>query len=285
MDEIIIFSSVFFIGLLVSMIIFLFYLRRQISKKKETKGKAEEYFTPTKVNSKLMEEGINSKFCVASTPFNSCKESYFCIVDTINYMDRSDSDETSSSCESQEDQAIDKCSCEEEITGRNSSSLCSSLLIEEPFLEENEHFSSGDTTLSIHSISEKGPIFTTYDQPDTDSVHGIKKKSIKISHPLSDSYIPDTVKEQHTQSQSFKTVKEDIITISHPLSDSFIPDIVDLVAQPCDSCSEYINNNNSSSHHPTLHVLHESISDDTVNITMKICNHNECSFMSCSVLS
>ena len=280
MDEIIIFSSVFFIGLLVSMIIFLLYLRRQISKKKETKGKAEEYFTPTKVNSKLMEEGINSKFCVASTPFNNCKESYFCIVDTINYMDRSDSDETSSSCESQEDQAIDKCSCEEEITGRNSLSLCSSLLIEEPFLEENEHFSSSDTTLSIHSLSEKGPIFTTYDQPDTDSVDRIKKKSIKISHPLSDSYIPDTVEEPHKQSQSFKNVKEDIITISHPLSE-----IVDLEAEPCDSCSEYINNNNSSSHHPTLHVLHESISDDTVNITMKICNHNECSFMSCTVLS
>ena len=281
MDEIIIFSSVFVIGLLVSMVIFLIYLRRQISKKKETKGKAEEYFTPTKVNSKLMEEGINSKFCVASTPFNNCKESYFCIVDTINYIDRSDSDETSSSCESQEeDQSIDNCSCEEEITGRKSLSLCSSLLIEEPFLEKNENFSSNNTLLSNSSLSEKGPIFTTYDQPNTDSVDRIKKKSIKIPHPLSDSYIPDTVEEPHKESQSFRNAEEDFITISHPLSE-----IVDLEAQPCDSCSEFINNNNSSSHHPTLHVLHESISDDTVNITMKICNHNECSFLSCSVLS
>ena len=40
---------------------------------------------------------------------------------------------------------------------------------------------------------------------------------------------------------------------------------------------------NTTLENPQVHVVHNSISDDTVNISLRKCNHNNCSILQCLI--
>ena len=74
-------------------------MKKVNQQEKESKMKAKENFTPTEV--KQLKGEINSKFFIASTPFDNCKES---VLSKKNF-------------------------------GRNSLALCSNLLTDDRFFE------------------------------------------------------------------------------------------------------------------------------------------------------